>query len=169
VASTRSSEIVVAPARSPRDFDDAVPLLAEHGAWLETVLGYPVGERQPGWWREVHRPDDVYAPPAGQLLLARVAGTPRGVVGVSAAAGVAELKRMYVQPAARGLGLGRRLLVAAIETARGLGASRLWLETSPALMDRAVHLYLDAGFVPGPPREFADQPQAMTMELALGG
>jgi carbonic anhydrase len=165
---TQPTAVAVAPADSARHFADAVPLLAEHGAWLESVLGYPVGHRQPGWWREIRRPDGVYTPPSGRLLVARAGGIPRGVVGVSLTGRAAELKRMYVQPAARGLGLGRALLLAAIDAARELGATRLWLETSPVLMGRAVHLYRDAGFVPGPPREFADQPQAMTMELALG-
>lgn len=64
-------------------------------------------------------------------------------------ASIAELKRMYVVPRARGQGLGRRL-VAALETeARALGVRRLVLETG-ARQVAAVALYQAAGFRPIP-------------------
>ena len=61
----------------------------------------------------------------------------------------AELKRMYVSPAVRGQGLGRRL-VAALETeARALGARRLILETG-IRQTAALALYRATGFQPIP-------------------
>ena len=61
----------------------------------------------------------------------------------------AELKRMYVSPALRGRGLGRRL-VAALETeARALGVRRLVLETG-IRQSAALALYRAAGFQPIP-------------------
>lgn len=59
--------------------------------------------------------------------------------------GTAEIKRMYVQPAARGLGLGRRLLQVLEDEARNLGVSRLVLETGVRQPD-AIALYTGAGF-----------------------
>jgi GNAT superfamily N-acetyltransferase len=57
----------------------------------------------------------------------------------------AEIKRMYVQPDARGLGLGRRLLGALEAEARILGAKKMVLETGPR-QPEAIALYSSAGF-----------------------
>jgi GNAT superfamily N-acetyltransferase len=62
---------------------------------------------------------------------------------------VAEIKRMYVVPAARGRGFSRSVLAALEENARQLGVRRLVLETGPR-QSAALALYRRAGFVPVP-------------------
>jgi GNAT superfamily N-acetyltransferase len=62
---------------------------------------------------------------------------------------VAEIKRMYVIPAARGRGISHCVLVALEENARQLGVRRLVLETGPR-QSAALALYRRAGFVPVP-------------------
>jgi GNAT superfamily N-acetyltransferase len=57
----------------------------------------------------------------------------------------AELKRMYVTPGARGLGLGRRLLEALESEARRLGYTGVVLETGDR-QPAALALYLSAGY-----------------------
>ncbi|ACO45551.1 GNAT family N-acetyltransferase [Deinococcus deserti] len=57
----------------------------------------------------------------------------------------AEIKRMYTVPAARGRGMGRRILSALIEAGRQAGYARLVLETGNQ-QPEAVHLYEQAGF-----------------------
>jgi GNAT superfamily N-acetyltransferase len=64
--------------------------------------------------------------------------------------GVGELKRMYVAPQERGLGLGRLILEALEARAAGLGITRLVLETGTR-QTAAVALYRNAGFVTVPP------------------
>lgn len=86
----------------------------------------------------------------GVFLVIYLEGNPVGCGAVRLIdPGTAELKRMYVSPAARGRGLGRRL-VAALETeARALGVRRLVLETG-IRQSAALALYRATGFEPIP-------------------
>ncbi|MFJ5234844.1 GNAT family N-acetyltransferase [Kitasatospora sp. NPDC088391] len=89
-------------------------------------------------------------PPEGVFLLARLDGRPVGCAGVRVLEpGTAELKRLYVREEARGHGLGRRLLAAAEDAARGLGHTRLRLDTM-AEMPEARALYTAAGYLDVP-------------------
>jgi putative acetyltransferase len=56
-----------------------------------------------------------------------------------------EIRKMYFLPEARGLGLGKKLLAHCLETARGLGYRRAYLETLTG-MDAAQALYVKMGF-----------------------
>jgi len=97
-------------------------------------------------------------PPAGVLIVARMHALPVGCGALKFHPGApAELKRMWIAPEARGLGLGRRLLQELEEIARNEGAEVLRLETNRALSE-AVALYRSCGF-----REvaaFNDEPYA---------
>ena len=97
-------------------------------------------------------------PPAGVLLIARMRAMPVGCGGLKFHPGApAELKRMWIAPEARGLGLGRRLLRELEETAQHEGVRVLRLETNRALIE-AIALYRSCGF-----REvaaFNDEPYA---------
>ncbi|MFD8772934.1 MULTISPECIES: GNAT family N-acetyltransferase [unclassified Streptomyces] len=61
--------------------------------------------------------------------------------------GDAELKRMYVTPEARGLGLARRILAALEDDARAAGRSRMVLETG-LKQPEAIALYASSGYTP---------------------
>nr|WP_216217243.1 GNAT family N-acetyltransferase [Amycolatopsis aidingensis] len=86
-------------------------------------------------------PSDELAPPRGEFLLATWAGSVAGCVGVRLLEpGIAELKRMFVEPWARGRGRGALLLAAAEEAARGLGARAIRLDTRTDLVEvRALY------------------------------
>lgn len=90
-----------------------------------------------------------YAPPDGALVLAR--NLVGGLVGVAALraldrpAGICEMKRLYVAPAGRGQGLGRRLAERVIEEARRLRYRAMRLDTL-ASMQEAQGLYVSLGF-----------------------
>jgi DNA-binding MarR family transcriptional regulator len=86
-------------------------------------------------------------PPNGALILARLHGRPIGSGAVKLYRNKpAYLKRMWISPTARGLGLGRRLLHELEEYARNAGASVAQLETNRALSE-AISLYRRAGYV----------------------
>lgn len=107
-----------------------------------------------------------YAPPAGELLLARDSmGTPLGCAALRPLGhdGCCELKRLYVVPEARGMGLGKALLDAVLETAARIGYREIRLDTLPD-MRAALALYRQAGFVPIAP--YYDTPLAGTRFLA---
>lgn len=85
-------------------------------------------------------------PPNGILLLARADGEPAGLGGVRHLdTEVAEVKSMYVAPAFRGTGLGRRILSRLDEIAGERGCRAVRLDTSDYLTP-AVALYRSAGY-----------------------
>lgn len=107
----------------------------------------------------------LYAPPRGELLLARgVEGAALGCVALRPTAldGCCEIKRLYVAPDARGLGLGRALVAAILKTAAELGYGEARLDTLPD-MTAAIALYRRAGFAPIAP--YYDTPVAGTLFL----
>lgn len=85
--------------------------------------------------------------PRGTFLLAVADGLPVGCVGLKGSCGpVAEIKRLWIDPAARGLGLAKRLMQAAETAARDLGIQTLQLDTNSALPE-ALALYRKAGWI----------------------
>jgi DNA-binding MarR family transcriptional regulator/GNAT superfamily N-acetyltransferase len=85
-------------------------------------------------------------PPAGKLLVARLRGRPVGCGALKFhGRGPAELKRMWLAPEVRGLGLGRRLLMELERQARNAGARTVRLETNRTLRE-AIQLYRSSGY-----------------------
>ena len=89
---------------------------------------------------------DEFAPPRGTFLLVRLNGEPVGCGGLKPISREAAfLKRLWIAPGARGLGLARLLLSALEESARSTGYSIVRLETNKSLIE-AQHLYRTAGY-----------------------
>jgi GNAT superfamily N-acetyltransferase/DNA-binding MarR family transcriptional regulator len=108
--------------------------------------------------RSLPADDEELTPPAGLLLVATLHGEPAGCAALKVHGDApAEIKRMWVSPAVRGLGLGRRLLADLEAHAAAHGVRSLRLETNRALGE-AIGLYRTAGY-----REveaFSDEPYA---------
>jgi DNA-binding MarR family transcriptional regulator/GNAT superfamily N-acetyltransferase len=97
-------------------------------------------------------------PPAGQFFVAYLHGEAIGCGAVKHHDGApTEIKRMWIAPAARGLGLGRRLLEKLEACALASGARVAHIETS-AVLTEALALYRSAGWVEVP--AFNDEPFA---------
>jgi DNA-binding MarR family transcriptional regulator/GNAT superfamily N-acetyltransferase len=87
------------------------------------------------------------SPPAGLFLVGRLRGEPIACGGLKLhGRRPAEIKRMWVAPSARGLGVARRLLAALEDQARRRSITTLRLETNRTL-EEAISLYRSAGFV----------------------
>ncbi|HEX5803825.1 MAG TPA: GNAT family N-acetyltransferase [Azospira sp.] len=108
-----------------------------------------------------------YAAPEGTLLLAWRDGA---VVGCAALRPVdahsCEMKRVYVRPAARGEGLGRRLVERIIAVAGDLGYSRICLDVLPEFTV-AQRLYQTLDFRPASPVTFNPVPGTRFLALDL--
>jgi DNA-binding MarR family transcriptional regulator/GNAT superfamily N-acetyltransferase len=92
-----------------------------------------------------------YRPPHGAFLIAWSDDLPIGCVSLRPLdPGVAEVKRLWINPIARGQGLGRRLMRAIEDRARTKGYTRLQLDTNSALTE-AVALYRSDGWTDIPP------------------
>lgn len=102
--------------------------------------------------------DEALSPPSGLMVLARLHDDAVGVGGLKLLpGGVGEIKRVWVAPAARGTGLGRRLLADLETRARDHGCTRVRLDTNRTLTE-AIALYRTSGY-----REvaaFNDEPYA---------
>ena len=152
VASTRmSADLPVRLARTEADVALARGLFEEYAAWLGIDLGFQ------GFADELATLPGRYGPPLGCLILAGPPGDalgcvalrqldpPPAVLGGARGAPVGEVKRLYVQPRARGTGTGRALAQAIVDAARAFGYRTLCLDTL-ARMSEARALYESLGF-----------------------
>ena len=120
---------------------DVVRCFARYAAELDARFdgGFDVGNSIPAGPEEL-------TPPAGYCVVARLRDVPVGCGALKLhGTAPAELKRMWVDPDSRGLGVGRRLLESLEALARENGVRVLRLETNRALGE-AIGLYRGAGF-----------------------
>jgi GNAT superfamily N-acetyltransferase len=153
----------ISAARSAKDLRDVATLFADYAAWLPIDLGYQ------GFAAELAGLPGSYAPPRGELLLARSAdGVALGCVGLRPLAeeGCCEMKRLFLTPQARGLGLGRALAEAIVGEARRIGYSDMRLDTLASMRD-AIGLYERIGFVEIPAYYAPTPDDTLFMSLRL--
>jgi putative acetyltransferase len=156
---TTRSTIEVGVATSAEQIAQARALFLEYQASLDVDLCFQ------GFAEELAGLPGSYAPPSGRLLLCTVDQVPHGCVALRAiTAEDCEMKRLYVRPGQRGLGLGRRLVARVLDEARAIGYRRIYLDTLPS-MARAAAMYEALGFKDVPP--YRHNPVAGTRYMAL--
>jgi len=156
-------KLKIAQAQTPADLIAARELFLEYAKSLNFSLCFQ------GFDQELASLPGDYAPPAGRLLLAEFYGRRAGCVALHRlAAGICEMKRLYVRPEFRGHKIGRRLAEAVIAEARAAGCQRMRLDTVAPVMREAVQLYRELGFYEIPPYRPNPQEGTLYMELALG-
>ena len=139
----------IAPAQAAADLAEAATLLRTYAASLPVDLAYQ------GFDAEVAALPGPSAPPEGCVAM-----RPLGD-------GICEMKRLYVAPAGRGTGLGRRLAEAVIAAAERAGHREMWLDTLPS-MGAALTLYRALGFVPVPAYYETPVPGTVFLGRTLG-
>jgi GNAT superfamily N-acetyltransferase len=135
----------------------ATVLAREFGDWATEQIRIELGIVIPA--EADHRAEvlDEVLDSGGRLYVAEVAGEAVGVGGLKLLSGtVGEIKRMFVRPTARGLGIGRTIVQQLVDDARELRCETIFLE-SASFMHSAHALYRSVGFVSSdayPGREF---------------
>ncbi len=148
-------------AHDKRYIADVRAILVEYQEWVGFDLCFQDFEE------ELEDLPGDYVPPDGRLYLAMTDSAVAGCIALRKIDEVAcEMKRLFVRPAFRGTGLGRRLTIKVIRAARDIGYSRIRLDTLPA-MSAAIGLYDSLGFVEIAPYRYNPTDGAKYMELDL--
>ncbi|MES0810708.1 GNAT family N-acetyltransferase [Roseibium sp. SCPC15] len=133
---------VIAPVETGDELEIVKTLFRAYVDWLDIDLSYQ------GIEEELHGMPGKYAPPEGALFLAKDRqGIVLGCVGLRRfdEGGTCEMKRLYVLPEGRGLGVGGALVEQILDTAVLAGYRSMVLDTLPT-MTGAIKLYTAAGF-----------------------
>lgn len=137
------------------------PAASADAQWLLAQYFAEIDERfETGLDRDalLATPPEELSPPNGLFIAGRLGGQPVACGALKTIEpGVADIKRMWVGEAARGRGVGRRLLRRLVDEGRAMGLRRVRLDTNRALTE-AIALYRSEGFVEVP--AFNDEPHA---------
>nr|WP_315496749.1 GNAT family N-acetyltransferase [uncultured Rhodoferax sp.] len=137
---------------TPEELDGLRQLFQEYAAQLGVDLCFQ------NFAQELRELPGEYAAPRGALLLARAGNTLAGCCALRPLdttdyPNAAEMKRLFVRPAYRGLGLGRLLAEGILDAARQSGYDCVLLDTLDD-MEAARALYEELGFEEVPPYYF---------------
>jgi putative acetyltransferase len=136
----------------PESIEQARVLLLEYGRFVIAQPGaarFCFGSLE----KEAERLPFSYLDQGGGCLMARTTGKPAGFVAwrempTDVAPLAWELKRLWIRPEARGMGMGRVLTDAVLNRARNANRQAIYLDTAPHAMEAAYRMYLAMGFVP---------------------
>jgi putative acetyltransferase len=157
-----TGRIEIAQATSPAQIEAVAELFLEYAQSLGFSLCFL------NFDRELAELPGMYAQTEGALLLAMIDERPAGCAGLHKLKhDVCEMKRLYVRPAARGVGLGRRLAERIIAEARAMEYKTMRLDTISGKMDHAIELYRRLGFAHIDPYRSNPISGALYMELRL--
>ena len=153
--------ITIRLATYPSDTAALTALIREYMDWLNVDFCAQKLDR------ELAEFETLFSPPSGLFVMAHVDAALAACAGLpSHSATTAELKRVYVRPAHRGLGLGEALVRQLMAQAPTLGAHHLILDAVPPTI-HAQALYRRLGFTETPPYYANPVPGTRFFELRL--
>jgi len=157
------NSFAIQPARSATELISAAALFRAYAATL------PIDLAPQGFSQELDSLPGPYGPPDGELLLAKRGDHVLGCIALKPLEPprVAEIKRLFVRPQARKIGVGQTLVAAIMVTAQRLGYGEIKLDTLPG-MESAIALYKGNGFVAIPPYGSHPYPGLVTLGKVLG-
>ncbi len=140
---TSSNSFSISAARSRAEMTATAALFRAYAASLNIDL------TPQGFTQEVDALLGIYGPPGGELILAKRGDHVLGCIAIKPLEPprTCEIKRLFVREQARGIGVGRALVEAAIQAAGRLGYHQIKLDTLPQ-MQGAIALYQKCGFAP---------------------
>lgn len=163
-----SHAIASTPGVVIRDAASAVDIACARELFLEYAQSLSFSLCFQGFDNELASLPGKYARPEGRLLLAEIGGQLAGCAGLRALdSATCEMKRLFVRRAFRGQRVGWLLADRIINEARGIGYTRMRLDTVASTMGDAVALYRRLGFVEIAPYCENPMPDTLYMELSL--
>ena len=143
------------------EYAAASALFKEYAEWLNIDLSFQNFEE------ELLQLKEMYSEPTGGIFLLQQGEELIGCVAIrKKGEGIAELKRMYIQPDIRKAGAGTMLLEKALTAAKELGYQIIRLDTL-ATMTPAINLYKKHGFYEIDPYYFNPETNAIFFERKL--
>ncbi len=145
--------VEIVSAQTGQALDHVITLSREYVVWMTTEIRERYPELDIHEFTSEHAYDDVrkkfpgeHVPPDGCLLVALNGSEACGCVALGRLTRtIGEMRTLYVRPAYRGMGVGRKLAEASLSEARKFGYSYVRLDTL-AFMDSALKLYRSLGF-----------------------
>jgi ribosomal protein S18 acetylase RimI-like enzyme len=154
--------IDIRPAVVPNEVPAVQDLFREYAATLGISLCFQ------NFDEELAGLPGAYAPPGGRLLVAPDGPILAGCIALRPLGpSSCEMKRLYVRPAYRKLGLGRRLTERILAEAVSAGYREINLDTLPVMAD-AIRLYRSLGFIETEPYYVNPVPGALFLRKPLG-
>ncbi len=153
-------------AKTPHEIDEVRRLFREYETYLNVDLCFQQFES------ELANLPGKYAPPSGTLLLAQDGQKAIGCGALRRLGDIqghtCEMKRLYVCPEGRGLGIGKQIARRLIQEGLRIGYFTMVLDTLKRL-DAAIHLYESLGFVRTGPYYYNPLPDVVYWKLDLRG
>ena len=156
MADSTPPKFYTTPAISPQDLEYTKELFTAYAQSL------PISLKFQNFATELASLPGLYAPPTGAIFLAYLIPSPNspeplnsqpiGIIALrplpntSPESKICEMKRLYLSPASRGLGIGKRLVEEVITEAERLGYEEMRLDTLPSMVG-AMALFKKMGFV----------------------
>jgi ribosomal protein S18 acetylase RimI-like enzyme len=147
---TDTSQFCIVRVRAKEDLSIITKLFTAYTTWLNIDLTFQ------DFANELASLPGKYAPPTGEILLVKrtsdneslgcIALRPLPLQANTGHDQTCEVKRLYVLPSARGMGVGRALVAECLSIARELGYREAKLDTLPR-MQTAIKTYESFGFV----------------------
>jgi len=155
------NSIELKEVKTEEDFSKAKILILEYVTWLGIDLSFQ------NFDHELNTLPETYGSPNGGLCIVLRDNKAVGVAGIKRFSETeCEVKRMYVQPESRSLGIGKLLITQCIEIAKRLNYNTIKLDTAD-FMKSAIKLYSDSGFIEIPAYRHNPYDEARFFEMKL--